>query len=106
VDIEQQQEEAKLISGEPTYTTGVAARLLGVSTWYVNTRIASGELPAHRDERGWRLIPQDAVHALLEERRRATRELRTRVEALQRELEQERRRGNELAEQVKALWQL
>ena len=131
----EQEEEAKPISGEPTYTTGEAARLLGVSTGYVRTRIASGELPAHRDESGRHLIPQDAVHALLEERRRATRELRpdllrrvpsraareaaqeeeeeeeevrelrARVEALQRELEQERRRSEALAEQVETLRQ-
>jgi len=130
VDSEQEEEEAKPISDEPTYTTGEAARLLGVSTGYVRTRIASGELAAHRDERGWHLIPQDAVHALLEERRRVAaradllgrvpsraareaaqeeeeevRELRGRVEALQRELEQERRRGDELAEQVETLRQ-
>ena len=133
VDSEQEEEEAKPISGEPTYTTGEAARLLGVSTGYVRTRIASGELPAHRDESGRHLIPQDAVHALLEERRRATRELRAdllrrvpsraareaaqeeeeeevrelraRVEALQRELEQERRRSEALAEQVETLSQ-
>ena len=136
VDSEQEEEEeAKPISGEPTYTTGEAARLLGVSTGYVRTRIASGELPAHRDESGRHLIPQDAVHALLEERRRATRELRAdllrrvpsraareaaqeeeeeeeevrelraRVEALQRELEQERRRSEALAEQVETLRQ-
>ena len=133
VDSEQEEEEAKPISGEPTYTTGEAARLLGVSTGYVRTRIASGELPAHRDESGRHLIPQDAAHALLEERRRATRELRpdllrrvpsraareaaqeeeeeevrelrARVEALQRELEQERRRSEALAEQVETLRQ-
>ena len=126
----EQEKEAKPISGEPTYTTGAAARLLGVSTWYVRTRIASGELPTHRDERGRHLIPQEAVHALLEERRRAAHtrrtgllrsvpsraaqeaaqeeagELRAQVEALQLELEQERRRGNELAEHMEALQQL
>ena len=106
---------------------------MGVSTGYVRTRIASGELPAHRDERGRHLIPQDAVHALLEERRRAAhtrrtdllrgvpsraareaaqeeekevRELRGQVEALQLELEQQRRRGNKLAELMEALQQL
>ena len=103
---------------------------MGVSTWYVNTRIASGELPTHRDERGRHLIPQEAVHALLEERRRAAHtrrtgllrsvpsraaqeaaqeeagELRAQVEALQLELEQERRKGNELAEHMEALQQL
>lgn len=129
---QEEEEEAKPISDEPTYTTGEAARLLGVSTGYVRTRLASGELAAYRDERGRHLIPQDAVHALLEERRRAARELRpdllrgvpsraareaaqeeekevrelrARVETLQRELEQERRRGNELAEQVETLSQ-
>jgi len=130
VDSDEQEQEAKPISGEPTYTTGAAARLLGVSTWYVNTRIASGELPTHRDERGRHLIPQEAVHALLEERRRAAHtrrtgllrsvpsraaqeaaqeeagELRAQVEALQLELEQERRKGNELAEHMEALQQL
>jgi excisionase family DNA binding protein len=132
VDSDEQEEEAKPISDEPTYTTGETARLLGVSTGYVHTRIASGELPTHRDERGRHLIPQDAVHALLEERRRAARELRPdllrrvpsraareatqeekvevrelrgRVEALQRELEQERRRSEALAEQVESLHQ-
>ena len=105
---------------------------MGISSWYVRTRIASGEFEAHRDEHGRHLIPQDAVHALLEERRRATRELRAdllrrvpsraareaaqeeeearelraRVEALQRELEQERRRSDELAGQAEALRQL
>jgi len=131
--VDSEQEEAKPISGKSTYTTGEAARLLGVSTWYVNTRIASGELPTHRDERGRHLIPQEVVHALLEERRRAAhtrrtdllmrvpsraareaaqeeeekevRELRARVEALQRELEQERWRSDELAEQVETLSQ-
>ena len=133
VDSDEQEEAAKPISDEPTYTTGETARLLGVSTGYVHTRIASGELPTHRDERGRHLIPQDAVHALLEERRRAARELRPdllrrvpsraareatqeeekeevrelrgRVEALQRELEQERRRSEALAEQVESLHQ-
>ena len=134
VDREHEEEESRSISGEPTYTTGAAARLLGVSICYVRTRIASGEFEAHRDERGRHLIPQDAVHALLEERRRAARELRPdllrrvpsraareatqeeekeevrelrgRVEALQRELGQEHRRADELAEQVEALPQL
>jgi excisionase family DNA binding protein len=129
VDREHEEEKSRSISGEPTYTTGAAARLLGVSICYVRTRIASGELPTHRDERGRHLIPQDAVHALLEERRRAARELRPdllrrvpsraareasqeevrelrgRVEALQRELEQERRRAEALAEQVESLHQ-
>src|SRR5215210_2950000 len=59
--------------------------------------IDRGELETHQDERGRHLIPQRAVHAMLEERREAgvgetsrsaeeARELRERVEGLQREL--------------------
>lgn len=59
--------------------------------------IDRGELEASQDERGRHLIPQRAVHAMLEERRAAgvgetsrsaeeARELRERVEGLQREL--------------------
>src|SRR5215211_7454024 len=63
--------------------------------------IDRGELEANQDERGRHLIPQRAVHAMLEERRAGVgessteetsrsaeeaRELRERVEGLQREL--------------------
>src|SRR5688572_3573976 len=77
---------------EDTYTTGQAARILKVTD--------RGELEAHQDERGRHLIPQRAVHAMLEEHRAAgvgeisteetsgsaeeARELRERVEGLQR----------------------
>jgi len=87
---------------EDTYTTGQAARILRVTDRGVRKMIDRGELEAHQDERGRHLIPQRAVHALLEERREAevgemspeetsrgteeARELRERVESLQREL--------------------
>jgi excisionase family DNA binding protein len=84
---------------EDTYTTGQAARILKVTDRGVRKMIDRGELEAHRDERGRHLIPQRAVHAMLEERRvgsvdspgteisaEEARELRERVEALQREL--------------------
>jgi len=91
---------------EETYTTGQAARILRMSDRGVRKMIDRGELKAHQDDRGRHLIPQRAVHAMLEERRdssadavgaaisspettRSTqeaRELRERVEGLQREL--------------------
>jgi excisionase family DNA binding protein len=89
---------------EETYTTGQAARILRMSDRGVRKMIDRGELEAHQDERGRYLIPQRAVHALLEERRATSstapeisaeetsrsaeeaRELRERVEGLQREI--------------------
>jgi excisionase family DNA binding protein len=87
---------------EDTYTTAQAARILKVTDRGVRKMIDRGELEARQDERGRHLIPQRAVHAMLEERRavgegevssvetsRSTeeaRELRERVEGLQREL--------------------
>jgi excisionase family DNA binding protein len=82
---------------EDTYTTGQAARILKVTDRGVRKMIDRGELEAHQDERGRHLIPQSAVHAMLEERRaegvgevsrsaEEARELRERVEGLQREL--------------------
>jgi excisionase family DNA binding protein len=84
---------------EDTYTTGQAARILKVTDRGVRKMIDRGELEASQDERGRHLIPQRAVHAALEERRASgeiaaeapqsgeeARELRGRVEALQREL--------------------
>ena len=86
---------------EDTYTTGQAARILKVTDRGVRKMIDRGELEANQDERGRHLIPQRAVHAMLEERRAGVgessteetsrsaeeaRELRERVESLQREL--------------------
>ena len=92
---------------EDTYTTGQAARLLGISDRGVRKMIDEGRLESSLDERGRHLIPQRAVIALREERQAAAaptpdeaeeasgaiarsateaRELRERVEALQREL--------------------
>jgi excisionase family DNA binding protein len=87
---------------EDTYTTGQAARILRMSDRGVRKMIDRGELEASTDERGRHLIPQRALHAMLEERRAAgvgeisteetsrsaeeARELRERVEGLQREL--------------------
>jgi excisionase family DNA binding protein len=87
---------------EDTYTTGQAARILKVTDRGVRKMIDRGELEASTDERGRHHIPQRAVHALLEERRASgaeeiagedasrsaeeARELRERVEGLQREL--------------------
>ena len=84
---------------EDTYTTGQAAKILRMSDRGVRKMIDRGELEAHQDERGRHLMPQRAVHAMLQERREAgeipaegpesateARELRERVEALQREL--------------------
>jgi excisionase family DNA binding protein len=87
---------------EETYTTGQAARILRMSDRGVRKMIDRGELEASTDERGRHLIPQRALHALLEERRASgaealageeasrsaeeARELRERVEGLQREL--------------------
>jgi excisionase family DNA binding protein len=87
---------------EDTYTTGQAARILKVTDRGVRKMIDRGELEAHQDDRGRHLIPQRAVHAMLEDRRASgaeeipaeeasssaeeARQLRERVEALQREL--------------------
>jgi excisionase family DNA binding protein len=88
---------------EDIYTTGQAARILRVTDRGVRKMIDRGELEAHQDERGRHLIAKRAVHAMLEERRAAgvgetsteetsrrsaeeARELRERVEGLQREL--------------------
>jgi excisionase family DNA binding protein len=85
---------------EESYTTGQAARILRMSDRGVRKMIERGELKPHQDERGRHLIPQRAVHAVLEERRASgeitreetsqgaeeARELRQRVEGLQREL--------------------
>jgi excisionase family DNA binding protein len=87
---------------EDIYTTGQAARILRVTDRGVRKMIDRGELEAPQDERGRYLIPQRAVHAMLEERRAArvgeisteetsrsaeeATELRERVEGLQREL--------------------
>jgi excisionase family DNA binding protein len=86
---------------EDTYTTVQAARILKVTDRGVRKMIDRGELEANQDERGRHLIPQRAVHAMLEERRTGVgessteetsrsaeeaRELRERVEGLQREL--------------------
>ena len=86
---------------EDTYTTVQAARILKVTDRGVRKMIDRGELEANQDERGRHLIPQRAVHAMLEERRAGVgessteeisrsaeeaRELRERVEGLQREL--------------------
>ena len=95
---------------EDSYTMGQAARILKVTDRGVRTMIDRGELEARQDERGRHLIPQRAVHAMLEEQRsiagsgavgagnleisgeeaaRASeeaRELRERVQDLQRQL--------------------
>jgi excisionase family DNA binding protein len=90
---------------EDAYTTGQAARILRVTDRAVRKMIDRGELEASQDERGRYLIPQRAVHAMLEERRgraeavaelgeepssagaaQEAAELRRRVEDLQREL--------------------
>ena len=87
---------------EDIYTTGQAARILRVTDRGVRKMIDRGELEAHQDERGRYLIPQRAVHAMLEERRAArvgeisteetsrsaeeATDLRERVEGLQREI--------------------
>ena len=90
---------------EDTYTTGQVARILRITDRGVRKMIDRGELEARQSERGRHLIPQRAVHALLEDRRASgvppaaeisgqdtarsaeeARELRERVEGLQREL--------------------
>jgi len=58
------------VPNEETYTTGQAARILGVTDRGIRKMIDRGELGAHQDERGRHLIPQRAVHAMLEDRRR------------------------------------
>jgi excisionase family DNA binding protein len=57
---------------EDTYTTGQAARILKVTDRGVRKMIDRGELEASADGRGRHRIPQRAVHAMLEERRRVT----------------------------------
>jgi len=57
---------------EDTYTTGQAARILRMSDRGVRKMIDRGELEASTDERGRHLIPQRALHAMLEERRSST----------------------------------
>jgi len=91
------------VEGEDTYTTGQAARILGMTDRGIRKMIDRGELEAAQDERGRHLIPQRAVHAVLEERRgragaieeitgepqgaaQEAAQLRARVEDLQREL--------------------
>jgi excisionase family DNA binding protein len=55
---------------EATYTTGQAAKILKVSDSYLRRLVRSGELEALQDEvNGRYLIPQRAVHAMLELRR-------------------------------------
>ncbi len=91
---------------EDTYTTGQAARILKVTDRGVRKMIERDELEAEADGRGRHLIPQRAVHAMLEERRGSAsvsgaaentaedaahaaeeaRELRERVQDLQRQL--------------------
>lgn len=90
------------------YTTGQAARILGVTDRGVRKMIDWGELEDVPDERGRHRIPQREVHRLLQERRAAAKasgnvagpsqdassaavaqeaaELRARVEQLQRDL--------------------
>ena len=88
------------------YTTGQAARILGVTDRGVRKMIDRGELEAATDERGRHRIPQREVHRLLQERREAAKgaasslqpaqdatavaqeaaELRLRLEQLQRDL--------------------
>ena len=57
------------MEGEDFYTTGQAARILRVTDRAVRKMIDRGELEATQDDRGRHLIPQRAVHAMLEERR-------------------------------------
>ena len=57
------------MEGEDFYTTGQAARILRVTDRAVRKMIDRGELEAAQDDRGRHLIPQRAVHAMLEERR-------------------------------------
>ena len=91
------------VEGDDVYTTGQAARILKVTDRAVRKMIDRDELEARQDERGRHLIPQRAVHAMLEERRgragavaelaeeapgasQEAAQLRRRVEDLQREL--------------------
>jgi len=88
------------------YTTGQAAKILGVTDRGVRKMIDRGELEDSPDERGRHRIPQREVHRLLQERRdsgaggtdntlspttgasgsQEAAELRARVEGLQRDL--------------------
>jgi len=58
---------------EDSYTTGQVARVLRITNRGVRNMIDRGELEASQDERGRHLIPQRAVHALLEDRRASGR---------------------------------
>lgn len=82
------------------YTTGQAAKILGITDRGVRKMIDRGELEDAPDDRGHHQIPQREVHRLLQERREAApeettetpqasqeaAELRARVEGLQRDL--------------------
>ncbi len=54
---------------EDAYTTSQAARILKITDRAVRKMIDHGELEAAQDDRGRHLIPQRAIHAMLEERR-------------------------------------
>lgn len=87
---------------EDYYSTGQAAKILGVTDRGVRKMIDRGELEDVPDERGRHRIPQREVHRLLKERRDAApgeadttenvqasqeaAELRARIEQLQRDL--------------------
>jgi excisionase family DNA binding protein len=58
---------------EETYTPSEAARVLGISKRQVTNLLGAGELEGRQEASGrWR-VPQRAVHALLEERRKGGR---------------------------------
>jgi excisionase family DNA binding protein len=58
---------------EETYSTSEAARVLGISRRQVTNLLNAGELEGRQEASGrWR-VPQRAVHALLEERRKGGR---------------------------------
>jgi excisionase family DNA binding protein len=58
---------------EETYSPSEAARVLGISKRQVTNLLNAGELEGRQEASGrWR-IPQRAVHALLEERRKGGR---------------------------------
>jgi excisionase family DNA binding protein len=75
---------------EETYTTGQAARILRMSDRGVRKMIDRGELEASTDERGRHLIPQRALHAMLEERRGDTPPAEISVEEATRSAEEAR----------------
>jgi chromosome segregation ATPase len=56
-----------------TYTPTQAGKILGITAHRVRQRLNAGELEGLQDERGHWSVPQRAVHALLEERRREER---------------------------------